>query len=75
MPLTAGVLIIGSLLWDSEEERPTWRNARLDIASAQAVTAPIFRAYLLLIRLCCGNKRVFWYCSSLHKIQTSASTL
>ena len=41
MPLSAGVLIIGSLLWDSEEDRPTWRNARLDIASAQAVTAPI----------------------------------
>ena len=41
MPLTAGVLIIGSLLWDSEEDRPTWRDVRLDIASAQAVTAPI----------------------------------
>ena len=41
MPLTAGVLIIGSLLWDSEEDHPTWRDVRLDIASAQAVTAPI----------------------------------
>jgi hypothetical protein len=41
VPLNAGILIIGSLLWDLEEGRPTWRNARLDIDSAQAVTAPI----------------------------------
>ena len=41
MPLSAGVLIIGSLLWDSEKGRPEWREARLDMASAQAVTAPI----------------------------------
>lgn len=41
MPLTAGVLIIGSLLWDSEKERPAWRAARLDVAGAQTVTAPI----------------------------------
>src|SRR5260370_41031872 len=41
VPLTAGVLIIGSLLWDSGKGRPAWRDARLDVASAQAVTAPI----------------------------------
>lgn len=41
MTLTAGVLIIGSLLWDSEKGRPAWRKARLDTDSAQAVTAPI----------------------------------
>ena len=41
MPLTAGVLIIGSLLWDSEKGRPAWRDARLNIASGQTVTAPI----------------------------------
>ena len=41
MSLSAGVLIIGSLLWDSEKERPAWRNARLNIAGAQTVTAPI----------------------------------
>lgn len=41
MPLTAGVLIIGSLLWDSKRGRPAWRDARLDLASAQTVTAPI----------------------------------
>ena len=41
VPLTAGVLIIGSLLWDSEKGRPAWRDARLDMTSAQAVTAPI----------------------------------
>ncbi len=38
MPLSAGVLIIGSLLWDSEKGRPAWRNARLDMAKAQPVT-------------------------------------
>jgi hypothetical protein len=41
VPLTAGVLIIGSLLWDPEKGRPAWRDARLDTASAQSVTAPI----------------------------------
>ena len=41
MPLNAGVLIIGSLLWDSELGRVAWRNARLDIASLQTVTASI----------------------------------
>jgi len=39
VPLTAGILIIGSLLWD--EERQTWRGARLDMGSAETVTAPI----------------------------------
>jgi hypothetical protein len=41
VPLNTGILIIGSLLWDSEDNRPAWRDARLDIASAEAVTAPI----------------------------------
>jgi hypothetical protein len=43
VPLNAGILIIGSLLWDSERGRPTWRNGRLEtaIASMQTVTAPI----------------------------------
>jgi hypothetical protein len=41
MPLTAGILIIGSLLWDSEKERPAWRAARVNEAAAQTVTAPI----------------------------------
>jgi hypothetical protein len=41
VPLNAGVLIIGSLLWDSKKGRPAWRNARLDMVSAQTVTAPI----------------------------------
>ena len=39
MPLTVGILIIGSLLWD--ERRRAWRNARLDMASMDTVTAPI----------------------------------
>jgi len=41
VPLTAGVLIIGSLFWDSERGRPAWRDARLNMASAQTVTAPL----------------------------------
>jgi hypothetical protein len=41
MPLRAGVLIIGSLFWDEENKRPEWRKARLDMAAAQIVTAPI----------------------------------
>lgn len=43
MPLNAGILIIGSLLWDTESARPTWRNRRLEtsIASMQTVTAPV----------------------------------
>ena len=39
MPLNAGILIIGSLLWD--ERRGPWRDARLDMTSAQTATAPI----------------------------------
>lgn len=41
MPLNPGILIIGSLLWDSDRDRHAWRDARLDMASAQTVTAPI----------------------------------
>lgn len=41
MPLNAGVLIIGSLLWDPEQGRPAWRDDRLDLVSLQTVTAPI----------------------------------
>ena len=37
--LSAGVLIIGSLMWDTG--RQAWRDARLDMTSAQTVTAPI----------------------------------
>ena len=39
MPLSGGILIIGSLLWD--ERREAWRNLRLDMNSAEPVTAPI----------------------------------
>ena len=41
MPLTAGVLIIGSLFWDLENDRPAWRKDRLDMAAAQNVAVPI----------------------------------
>jgi hypothetical protein len=41
VPLTAGVLIIGSLLWDSDPVRKAWRDGRLLMNSAETVTAPI----------------------------------
>jgi hypothetical protein len=41
VPLNAGILIMGSLLWELEDNRPAWRDARLDVASAEDVTAPI----------------------------------
>lgn len=39
MPLNAGILIIGSLLWD--EERRQWRNERLRSDHSELVSAPI----------------------------------
>jgi hypothetical protein len=39
VPLTSGVLIIGSLLWDKERQR--WRDARLDVNRSEMVSAPI----------------------------------
>jgi hypothetical protein len=41
VPLNPEVRIIGSLLWDSKRGRPAWREVRLDLDSAQSVTAPI----------------------------------
>jgi hypothetical protein len=40
-PLTVGILIIGSLLWDLKNGRLAWRGARLNTAGAQTVSAPI----------------------------------
>jgi hypothetical protein len=48
VPLTVGILIIGSLLWD--ERRQAWRNARLDMASIDTVTAPSLRPLVELER-------------------------
>jgi hypothetical protein len=39
VPLNAGILVIGSLLWDAE--RQVWRDARLEMTSAKTATAPI----------------------------------
>ena len=39
--LRIGVLIIGSLFWDSKQHRETWRYKRLDMDAAQRVRAPI----------------------------------
>jgi hypothetical protein len=39
LPLNGGILIVGSLLWD--ERREGWRRSRLDMESAESVTAPI----------------------------------
>jgi hypothetical protein len=41
MALQAGVLIIGSLLWDEKKERPRWRTQRLNEAAAKPVAVPI----------------------------------
>jgi hypothetical protein len=41
VPFTAGVLIIGSLLWDPDPVRESWRNERLLMNSAETVTVPI----------------------------------
>ncbi len=39
MPLKIGILIIGSLFWDLDKNRPGWRADRLDMAGAQNVFA------------------------------------
>lgn len=39
MRLDAGILIIGSLLWD--EDRQQWRDERLDLTQSELVSAPI----------------------------------
>jgi hypothetical protein len=41
MPLNAGVLIIGSLLWDDDPVREAWRRERLAMDSTVTVSAPI----------------------------------
>jgi hypothetical protein len=41
VPLTAGVVIIGSLLWDPDPIREAWRGSRLITNSPQAITVPI----------------------------------
>jgi hypothetical protein len=41
MPLSVGILIIGSLIWDEKRGRPGWRNNRLDATSVKTVIAPI----------------------------------
>jgi hypothetical protein len=79
VPLTAGVLIIGSLLWDSDKGRPAWRNGRLLMCSAQNVTAPIRYGRLsdsrgntytmVFSRLCAAGQAKLIRCS--HSISTS----
>lgn len=39
LALNAGILIIGSLLWD--KDRQGWRDARLDVSQSALVSAPI----------------------------------
>jgi hypothetical protein len=39
--LDAGILIIGSLLWDRDEIRQQWRDERLDCNQSELVSAPI----------------------------------
>ena len=80
VPMNAGILMIGSLLWDWEDNRPAWRDARLDIASAEDVTAPIRYGRLsgkkrghtytmVFSRLCAAGQAKLIRCS--HFISTS----
>lgn len=39
--MRAGILIVGSLLWDEESERPPWRQSRLVMDRAVHVKVPI----------------------------------
>ena len=41
MRLDAGILIIGSLLWDEDKIRQQWRDERLDCNESELVSAPI----------------------------------
>ena len=47
--------------------RMVLRNSLLgaDVTEHRPTAARLFHACLPLIRLCCGNKRVFWYWASL----------
>ena len=40
--VTAGVLIIGSLFWDSKPHRIEWRDSYLDVKKSVKVISPIF---------------------------------
>lgn len=40
--MRCGVLIVGSLLWDSNPRRETWRKDRLDVDTAISVCAPFY---------------------------------
>ena len=39
--LRAGILVIGSLIWDTRAPRPDWRARRLDLSRKERVPAPI----------------------------------
>ena len=41
MRLDAGILVIGSLLWDKDEIRQQWRDERLAGNQSELVSAPI----------------------------------
>lgn len=76
MPLTVGILIIGSLLWD--DRRSPWRDARLDMASIYTVTVPIRYGRLsgsrgntytmVFSRLCESGQAKMVHCS--HKVSS-----
>jgi hypothetical protein len=69
--LSVGILIIGSLLWD--QRRQAWRDARLDMASIDTVTAPIRYGRLsssrgntytmVFSRLCTAGQAKLVHCS------------
>ncbi len=39
--MRCGILIIGSLWWDTRSDRTTWRESRLDLAAATMLVVPI----------------------------------
>lgn len=67
MALQGGVIIIGSLLWDENNERPLWRTQRLNETAVRRVALPIRygrfsdhrRAYTMVFsRLCYRHKQL-----------------
>ena len=40
-PLKLGILIVGSLIWDSSDVRGKWRAKRLNVTSRTLVSVPI----------------------------------
>ncbi|MBZ5506057.1 MAG: hypothetical protein LAO78_11270 [Acidobacteriia bacterium] len=81
VPLSVGILIIGSLLWD--ERRQSWRKARLNMGAMDTVTAPIRYGRLsssrgdtytmVFSRLCKTGQAKLVHCS--HSVSTAENLI